>query len=160
METYKSKDIQDRLGISKIQLSHWINSGAIRPYQEDNRRGGSHKFNRQNLIEAAICKELSDLRVPVKSMAQTIDMMHEVGFELWKKFDLLDWYVVFSSVAKFDYKDIDPKMTEYFAKLDTSDFKTFMPILVPRHELLKYLEYMQAAIVLNLNRVLSLVDGG
>jgi DNA-binding transcriptional MerR regulator len=159
MEIYKSKDIQKRLGVSKIQLSHWINMGAIKPYKQDNRRGGSHEFNRQNIIETAICKELSDLRVPVKSMVQALKMMHEVGFEVWSTFDN-DWYMVFSSVYKFDYKDIDPQLRRYFSKIDRSEVeKTFGATLIPKESLLKDIEYFQAAIVLSLKRVLDLVDG-
>jgi len=159
VETYKSKDIQKRLGVSKIQLSHWINMGAIEPYKTDHRRGGSHEFNHQNLIEAAICKELSDLRVPVKSMVQALEMMHEVGFKVWSTFDT-DWYMVFSSVYKLDYKDIDPQLRRYFSKIDKSEVeKTFSAILIPKEDLLKDIEYFQAAIVLSLKRVLDLVDG-
>ena len=78
METYRSKDIQEKLGVSKIQLSHWINMGAVEPYKKDNRRGGSHEFNKQNIIEAAICRELSDLQIPVKKIVEGLDELRKI----------------------------------------------------------------------------------
>ncbi len=160
METYKSKDIREKLGISKIQLSHWINMGAIKPYRDDSRRGGSHEFDKQNLIEAAICKDLADLRVPVKSMANAMKMMREDGvWDFWKEYKNYDWFLVFSSPSKLDYTNF-PDMKEYFAKRDSSNFdESFTPGLLPKKALIENLEYMKATILLSLRPIFDSIGG-
>ena len=75
MENYKAADIVERTGISKIQLTHWINNLAIEPIIDDRRRGGVRYFSQQNLAEATICKFLNDIRLPVtiiSTILQTI----------------------------------------------------------------------------------------
>jgi DNA-binding transcriptional MerR regulator len=160
MDIYRSKDIQDKLGVSKIQLSHWINKGAIKPYREDFRRGGYHEFNRQNLIEAAICKELSDLQVPVKSMVDALEMMRKPGFEIIKIHNDTDWFLVFSTPYKYDYKNV-PWFAKWIKvnpeKTDTSKFEgVYLPVLIPKENLLEEIEYMQSVVVLSLKHIFNL----
>jgi hypothetical protein len=157
MDIYRSKDILEKLGISKIQLSHWINKGAIIPYREDFRRGGSHEFNKQNLIEAAICKELSDLNIPVKSMVEGLKLMREYHGDLLKeRNNLKDMLLVYLSPAKFNF----PGMKEYISQHPGLNFENpDAPGLVKKENLLEMLEYMQGFVVINLSRVLDMVEG-
>lgn len=158
METYRSKDIIEKLGISKIQLSHWINKGAIKPFREDFRRGGSHEFNKQNLIEAAICKELSDLRIPVKDMVEGLELMRKSHGNLLKEHHKLkDWLLVYSSPSKINF----PGMKEYISQHPELNLDIpYAPGLLLKESLSEIiLECMQAVIVINLNLILKVVEG-
>jgi len=70
MERFKSREIERMAGVSKIQLVHWINSGAITPLLDDRRRGGVRFFSRENLFEVIICKRLNEWRLPVHTIAE------------------------------------------------------------------------------------------
>ena len=160
MEIYRSKDIQEKLGVSKIQISHWVNMGAIKPYREDFRRGGSHEFNTQNLIEAAICKELSDLHVPVVKMVEGLDLLRGFfsGKDLSKKKrEIEELYLMYTSPLKYDYSGF-PKLIESMKKAYSPDFKkTFMPLLVLKKDLIDIFEFMRAGVVLSLKRIIDLI---
>jgi DNA-binding transcriptional MerR regulator len=162
MEPYKSKDILEKLGISKIQLSHWINKGAIIPHREDFRRGGSHEFNKQNLIEAAICKELSVLKIPVKSIVEALKMMREVHANLLKDSNKLKEYTLFySSPIRMDYgKALNiPTYKEFLKRFDSSDYeKVFMPGLIENKRLFELFEKIQVGVILKMTRILQMVN--
>jgi len=134
METYRSKDIQEKLNVSKIQISHWTNMGCIKPFRADWRRGGSHEFNHRNLVEAAICKELSDLYIPVKSMAKALEMMGDYGFELCEKQRDLDWILIFLSPT-------------------ASAGGSLAASLIPKAQLVKTLDYNMSLICLSLKEI-------
>ena len=159
METYRSKDFQKMLNVSKIQISNWVNRGCIIPYKEDRRRGGSHEFGRQNLIEAAICKELSDLQVPVVKIAEGLNTLRMViPKDVWKnKESLGEFYLMYTSPLKFDYSKF-PKFKESVKMCPSSDFKkTFVPMIVLEKDLVETLKFMRAGVVLGLKCALDYI---
>jgi len=68
MERYKAAEIIELTGITKMQLNHWINMGAIKPAEDDSRRGGVRYFSKENLFEALVCKYLNAHRLPVQTI--------------------------------------------------------------------------------------------
>lgn len=167
METYKSKYIREKLHVSKIQLSHWINMGAIKPYREDRRRGGSHEFNQQNVIEAAICKALSNLKVPVVNMVKALQMIQERNFwEKWKKNPGKEWFLITFSplIAKIEFQEdrmvahtqVEPGEPFYvFVAPDAQYF----PITIEKKDLVKKLDDFHSGIFLDLKKVLKIAGG-
>jgi len=81
MRMYESKDIQNFAGVSKIQLIHWTQTGAIEPYKVDRRRGGKRIYSQQNLIETIICRELNRLCVETKVMKALLNWLRKHRFE-------------------------------------------------------------------------------
>ena len=73
MSVYKSKEIQEMVGLSKIQVSHIVNMNVIYPHNSDYRRGGSHKYNEHNLRQFKIVRKLMDCLMPIKIIFR---MMH------------------------------------------------------------------------------------
>ena len=62
---FKSSEIQRLANISRIQLVHWVECGAIIPLEDIRGRGKCRIFNKQNLIEAIICRELKAYTIEV-----------------------------------------------------------------------------------------------
>ena len=77
METYQSKDVQAIAGISKIQLNHWVNKGAIIPLQDNRGRGKVRHFSFENIVEAFICGELNKYGVSASGIVQVLDSVRK-----------------------------------------------------------------------------------
>lgn len=80
MRMYESKDIQALAGVSKIQLIHWTQIGAIIPYKDERGRGKRRTYSQQNLIETMICRELNKLCVETRVMRELLDWLREHRF--------------------------------------------------------------------------------
>jgi len=72
---YRSKDIQTIARITKIQLIHWSQTGAIIPYEDKRGRGNRRAYNWQNLIEASICRELNKFTIETHLMRYILDWL-------------------------------------------------------------------------------------
>jgi DNA-binding transcriptional MerR regulator len=72
MERYKATEIIALTGITKMQLNHWINMGAILPAEDDRRRGGVRYFSEENLFEALVCKFLNEHGLPVQLITSIV----------------------------------------------------------------------------------------
>jgi DNA-binding transcriptional MerR regulator len=72
MQRYKATEIIELTGTTKMQLNHWINMGAIKPAEDDSRRGGVRYFSEENLFEALVCKCLNDHGLPVQVITAII----------------------------------------------------------------------------------------
>lgn len=83
MKTYHSKDIQRLARVTKMQLGHWVNVGAIIPLKDDPRRGGVRIFSQQNLVEAMICRELNYWRMEARSIAGPLWALRKMKF--WER---------------------------------------------------------------------------
>jgi hypothetical protein len=154
METYRSKDIQERLNVSKIQVSHWINMGCIKPYKTDARRGGAHEFDQRNLIEAAICKELSDLKVPVKSMALGLDIVR--GVKDCHK--LNDYFLIYVDPQKMPAGIPGFDMSKVMKEYPHPDFETaFFPVLVTKGDLPEMIQVLRGGTFLSLSRTIDVI---
>lgn len=84
INTYFSKDIQRKAGVSENEIKHWTMTGAIEPYKPVQGTGKMHIYDHQNLIETMICREL-------KKYSINFNLMKEVILYLRKK----SWTVVF-----------------------------------------------------------------
>lgn len=74
--TYRSRDIQE-FGISKIQLVHWVQVGAIIPLKDARGRGGRRVYSYQNLVEALICRELAKYSIETHVMRSLLEVLRE-----------------------------------------------------------------------------------
>ena len=93
-KVYSSRDIQNYAGITKMQLNHWINVGAIIPYKDNRGRGKVRKFSRQNLIEALICRELSKLYISSHVMEDLLFGLRVSGFSDVDKEECTFWEMI------------------------------------------------------------------
>jgi hypothetical protein len=82
MREYTAKEIQELAKVTKRQLIHWVEVGAIIPLEDDRRRGGKRRFNQQNLIEALICRELNDYRLPSIMFVQALGSLRGQAWKL------------------------------------------------------------------------------
>jgi len=78
---FRSKEICEKSGATRTQLSPWVAAGAIVPLIDDPRRGGVRIYSRQNLVEAMICKELANYSLPVRSIAEILKTMRNKRFK-------------------------------------------------------------------------------
>lgn len=171
MSIYKSKEIQKLAGASKIQLVHWINIGAIEPYEDDRRRGGVRKFNQQNLIEACICKKLNDLRIPAHAIATALEYLREpispkekiIFWDIFKKtYKKKKWYLMLkpSSETKYYDKLVNTEVANIVKKDTGKNLEDlFFTAYVSKNELHKYLDMGAVAIIVDLNKIAEKAGG-
>lgn len=76
-KTYRSTDIQKIAMVTKMQLVHWTQTGAIIPLEDARGRGSRRVYNRQNLMEALICRELSKFSIETHVMHEVLSMLRE-----------------------------------------------------------------------------------
>jgi len=69
---YQSKEIQEKAQVSAIQISHWTRTGAIIPAVPVRGTGKMHVYDHQNLIEAMICRELSQYSINYGVMREAL----------------------------------------------------------------------------------------
>ena len=163
---YKSCDIMEQAGITKIQLSHWINMGAIDPLVDDRRRGGVRYFSQQNMVEALVCKALNGHRLPVNAIAYMLLCVRDVSicdrktfFQAFNDDPRIDFFALAIPMTGFKKAEstegsvaIAPKVP-----LDASWKKkampTHMPILATTDEVMTILCEVPTAIVVNLSNI-------
>jgi ribosomal protein S26 len=87
-KTYQSKDIQAKADISKIQLIHWTQLGAIIPFDDAQGRGKVRVYNHQNLIEAMICRELTEASIGVRFIKDWLQWLRSEKFNFTFNFFL------------------------------------------------------------------------
>lgn len=75
MKTYGSTEIQKGLGITKSQAIHWTQIGAVIPHQDSQGRGGRRRYSLQNVIEFALCRELSLFGIPTYVMVNALEYL-------------------------------------------------------------------------------------
>jgi DNA-binding transcriptional MerR regulator len=171
MRIFKSKEIQKLSGASKIQLVHWINIGAIEPYEDDRRRGGVRKYDQQNLIEACICKKLNDLKIPAHSIASALKHLRKpesinnpeglIFWDIFKKtYKKKRWYLILMPSSEHkDYKKIADA-----AKLATRrpelELDPYFIAYASKSELYNYLDHCNVAVVADLNKIAEAAGGG
>ena len=80
MEEFSAVEVASHARVSRRQLIHWVEMRAIIPWKEDRRRGGRRFFNKQNLIEAMICRELNSYRVSVHLFKDILSGLRLVRF--------------------------------------------------------------------------------
>ncbi len=74
---YHSKAIQKKARVSAIQISHWTKTGVIIPAIAVKGTGKMHVYDHQNLIEAMICRELSQYSINYGVMREVLDFLRE-----------------------------------------------------------------------------------
>jgi DNA-binding transcriptional MerR regulator len=77
MKTYGSTDIQKIVGITKMQVVHWTQTGAVIPFKDARGRGGRRRYSEQNKIEFGICRELNGFGIPPHIMATFLDFLRK-----------------------------------------------------------------------------------
>jgi len=82
MKEYTAAEIQKLAKVTKRQLIHWVETSAIIPLEDDRRRGGKRRFSQQNLIEALICRELNDYRLPSAMFVMALGALRGKGWKL------------------------------------------------------------------------------
>lgn len=75
IKKYHSKAIQKKARVSAIQISHWTKTGVIVPATAVKGTGKMHVFDHQNLIEAMICRELSQYSINIGVMREVLDFL-------------------------------------------------------------------------------------
>lgn len=76
-KTHYSKAIQEKARVSAIQISHWTNTGVIIPATAVKGTGKMHVYDHQNLIEAMICRELSQFSINYGVMREVLDFLRK-----------------------------------------------------------------------------------
>lgn len=80
-KTYRSTDIQKIAKVTKMQLVHWSQTGAIVPLEDARGRGSRRLYSRQNLMEALICRELSKFSMETYVMHEVLSMLRESTYK-------------------------------------------------------------------------------
>jgi DNA-binding transcriptional MerR regulator len=58
MELFKAVEIKQITGVKKSELIHWCNTGVIVPFRDGKGRGRVRYFDRKNLLEIFVLREL------------------------------------------------------------------------------------------------------
>ena len=80
METYGSGEVQKRAKVTKMQLIHWTQLGAILPLKDARGRGGRRIYSFQNIVEAMICRELNSFTIETHIMVRILDYLRAKNF--------------------------------------------------------------------------------
>jgi DNA-binding transcriptional MerR regulator len=182
MVKFKSVDIVKRLGITKVQLNHWLNMGVIKPHIDDKRRGGVRYFSKQNLIEFYICKHLNGYGLPVHKMLTVLTMIREAKLIDGKNFyeaiaanpKLKQHYAIISPIISIDddgnFSEVNIKDIEAVTNLPDS-VKPMLAemvgfageqvgaVVTTPNNFPKFLSKHPTAIVINLNAYVKTVGG-
>jgi DNA-binding transcriptional MerR regulator len=154
MKTYSSKEIQELAGVSKIQLIHWIDIGAIVPWKEDRRRGGKRLFNQQNLIEVLICRELNNFRLPGYLFKVVLD-------DLRTSDQGISWKKIRTERAKNPFLLIAPwnAFKEVNGQLQEVKESGYLIRCEPQDKITDFLKPARSCVLLNLNLLIDEAEG-
>ena len=176
MQTYKSSDIHKLAEVSKIQLVHWCNIGAIEPHIADRRRGGVRQFDQQNLIEVVICKKLNALRIPGHAIAKSMKSLRvsrplpgdDEHLTFWERLQQAKkhWYVVLYPIEelllhiadKTESELEDLRVSVTFQEKQPSD-EIYLTDQCPREDLLECFDTAGIAVVVDVTRIVNEVGG-
>jgi DNA-binding transcriptional MerR regulator len=122
---YQSKEIQKKAQVTENQIKHWTNTGIIIPFQATKGTGRMHTYDNINLIEAVICRELSQYSINLWDLKEIISYLRET------KFDFL-----IQRSTPFVHVD---KSTKYKVKASVSN--TVLSPLKLKHTLWEYLQF-------------------
>ena len=75
MKTFGSKEVQAIARIDKMQVLHWVQTGAVVPFEDARGRGGRRRFSQQNLVEFVICRELNGFSIETRVMKAVLDYL-------------------------------------------------------------------------------------
>lgn len=181
MKLYTSKEIQEITEVTEIQLSEWIKSGAIEPFDDKSRDGGIFMFDIENLIDINLSKILSDLRLPNHVISSSIKQLHRFGSSKYrmgytkntgKRKSFWDQYLRTYETKQWFFVIINKQKSSETGKLDNiflnaykeigvmlpNDEKDiFLAFPVSKEKLLSVLEYAHLAIVLRLDEIVNTV---
>jgi hypothetical protein len=76
-EKYKTKDLAAITGATLPQVANWVKIGAIQPVSNPRGRGQSRIFDAQGLVEAFVCKEMSNYRVENWIIVETLQALRD-----------------------------------------------------------------------------------
>lgn len=77
INTYHSKTIQKKAKVSAIQIGHWTRTTVIVPATAVKGTGKMHIYDHKNLIEAMICRELSQFSINYGVMREVLDFLRK-----------------------------------------------------------------------------------
>jgi len=78
--TFGSTDLQKATGATGLQIARWVDEGAIVPVVNVEGRGKSRRFNKENIIEAMICKALSAYSIEKSHLAEILSLLRKSGW--------------------------------------------------------------------------------
>ena len=76
LETYRSRDVAQILGISRRQLHYWAKTDLVRPALRS--PGGHHRYTFQDLIALKAAKRLIDAGVSVQRLRKSIGALRRI----------------------------------------------------------------------------------
>jgi hypothetical protein len=108
MEALRAKQVQDRAGVSRIQLMRYVEADAVRPVEDARGRGSVRTYSEQSVFEAAICKRLADVSIDLRNISLILRLIRDKGIYkqvagLSKRDPNLNPYMVVTSVIGEDY---------------------------------------------------------
>lgn len=160
MKEYKAVQIQNLIGVSKIQLQHWVNSGCIHPYADDPRRGGVRYFDQTNLLEVLLCKALMQFRLPVSTMKLTLDLVRAgKGWE--KAGEASSYFIVLVAISGLEGPGSTQGSTRLVGAIPLPDelkIFSYVPFFCQGDEVQGILADCPSAFVVNLAKILE--EGG
>jgi len=112
---YHSKMIQQKARISSSQIIHWTRTGVIIPFQTVRGTGRMHVYDHQNLLEAMICRELSQYSINHRIMSEVLDYLKN------KKW-VFDIYFSIGDVQDISSHD-DDMFVQYITEFQIPDHK-------------------------------------
>lgn len=121
-KTYYSKAIREKANISAIQISHWTKMRIIQPVKVAKGTGKMHLYSHQNLIEAMICRELSQYSITHSVMFEIIDFLRNTQwiFKIYLEADGL-------------YDDLHAETKKNAVMKFLSDTNLTKPLVAKRH---------------------------
>lgn len=111
--TYHSQAIQKKARVSAIQIGHWTKTGIIIPVKTAKGTGKMHVYGHQNLIEAMICRELSQYSINYGVMREVLDFLRG---KQW----LFDIYSTDINLSKLLIMETGPEWDEEVAAVKKS----------------------------------------
>lgn len=111
---YHSKTIQEKARISAIQISHWTKTGVIIPAIVAKGTGKMHVYDHQNLIEAMLCRELSEYSINYGVMREVLDFLRE---KIW----LFEIYLSSPKLSRLHREPEDIPEAEYLRRLEDAE---------------------------------------
>lgn len=181
MKLYTSREIQDITKVTGIQLSGWIKSGAIEPYDNKNRYGGIFMFDIENLMDIHLSKILSDLHLPDHVISSALKQLHRFGStkyrlgyakndgkrksfwdQYFRTYETKQWFfVMINSRKSSDTGKIDTIFLNAYKDigemLPAESKDIFLGFPVTKEKLLRVLDFANSAVVLKLDDIVNMV---
>lgn len=106
IKVYHSGDLQQKAGVSENQIKRWTMTGIINPYKPVKGTGRMHVYDHQNLIEAMICRDLSQYSMTSYVMGGVLEFLRSTKWTFNIKFslDLSRFVESFLEIKKWENK--------------------------------------------------------